>query len=294
MAKKKAVRKPKPKEQKRCFVVTPIGADGSSTRRAADGLLDVVIKPVLEGLNYKVFVAHKIAAPGDITKQVIAHLLEDEMVIANLTDLNPNVMYELAVRHATRKPVVSLAENGTKLPFDVAQERTIFFDNDIHGVQDVTDRLRTAVEQAELDDAPDNPIYRAAESLIIQQSPDASDEDKYIASRLDEIETTLRALTVGGRDASLLRAASMVRYYVELRGQRPSIIEKCIDELVTTHQAFVVSHRRGEAFLEITSHMPNCEEEILEVVSEYTKRGVSVKVGRGEDPNAPWSFRSFA
>jgi len=91
--------------RKKAFCVTPIGQEGSDTRRATDGLLEAALRPICEELSIDLEVAHEIAAPGSITGQIIGRLLGADLVLVNLTELNPNVMYELAVRHCVGLPV---------------------------------------------------------------------------------------------------------------------------------------------------------------------------------------------
>ncbi|EOA7923596.1 hypothetical protein [Klebsiella quasipneumoniae] len=176
---------------KKCFIVTPIGSSDSLTRRKAQGILDSVIKPILSTMDFEVSVAHEISSPGSITKQVIEHLLKSELVIVNLTELNPNVMYELAVRHAVRLPVVAIAEEGTILPFDISDERTIFYKNDMLGANEIKPLLIKAIESSMSESEPDNPIYRVAQALIIQESKNATTVEKYLINRLDDIEKRL-------------------------------------------------------------------------------------------------------
>jgi hypothetical protein len=71
----------------------------------------------------------KLGEPGIITSQVIKRITEDDLVIADLTELNPNVFYELAIRHMIGKPLVQIMEKGHRLPFDVAAARTVFIDH---------------------------------------------------------------------------------------------------------------------------------------------------------------------
>jgi hypothetical protein len=184
---KKAAESDKPRT---CFVITPIGDDSSPTRRAIDGLVDAAIEPTLKDLGFRVEVAHRLSKAGSITNQVIELLLSADLVIANLTDLNPNVMYELAVRHAARKPVVILADHATDLPFDVADERTIFYTNDMAGVPELARKLRVMAAVAVEDEQPDNPIYRGAQALVMREVA-VTDSDRFIIERLERLESLL-------------------------------------------------------------------------------------------------------
>lgn len=187
---------------KKCFIVTPIGGADSPTRRAADGLISSVLKPLMAELGFEVFVAHEISLTGSISRQVVEHILEDDLVIANLSELNANVMYELAVRHCTGKPVVAIAVAGTRLPFDIADERTVFYTDDMRGVVELTPALRKAVEASLTKTEGDNPVLRVRHNRALLDSLDQGDAKTILIERLDDIEELLRDIRAGSRRAS--------------------------------------------------------------------------------------------
>lgn len=118
-----------PNEQpKTCFVISPIGEDGSDIRRRSDDLLELAIQPALERFNFTVVRADRIARPSLITNDVIQLVQESELCIADLTDRNPNVFYEVGRRHETGRPIVQIIQKDQDMPFDLAGIRTIKYD----------------------------------------------------------------------------------------------------------------------------------------------------------------------
>ncbi|PHG61482.1 hypothetical protein [Bacillus wiedmannii] len=188
-----------PNKDKTCFIITPIGDDQSDIRRAADGVIDAVIIPELTKIGFSeenIKVAHRMANPGSINQQVIEHILESDLAIANLTTLNPNVMYELAIRHAVRKPVIQLIQKGTKkLPFDIIEERTIFYENDMSGVIELSNGLSAMLPFALEDKEPDNPIYRVAKQKAIMQKITTNEAPmEYIIEQMNSIQNQMSKL----------------------------------------------------------------------------------------------------
>lgn len=147
-----------------CFYVTPIGEDGSDERKHTDLFLGSLIEPALEQFGLKVIRADMIDKPGTITRQIIEYLLRSRLVIADLSFHNPNVFYELALRHAVRLPVVQLVRLADRIPFDLNQIRTIRIDTSgLHEFVPKIDTYRSEIAsqvRRALDDpdAVDNPI----------------------------------------------------------------------------------------------------------------------------------------
>ena len=161
---------------KSCFFITPIGEDNSLTRRETDGIFVASVLPALEKCGIKeknVNVSHKICASGRIDKQIMMHLFGDDLVIANLTEQNPNVMYELAIRHFTGKPVILIARKGTPYPFDVHNERTISFVNDIMGSKDLIIEIEKEIRALDNYKA-DNIIYESVKEDKIKEAISAT------------------------------------------------------------------------------------------------------------------------
>lgn len=111
-----------------CFYITPIGEDGSEVRKHSDMMLECVISPVLEEYNLKAVRADKIDKPGMITNQILDYITKSKMVIADLSFHNPNVFYELAVRHMKGLPTIHICRSADKIPFDISGFRTITLD----------------------------------------------------------------------------------------------------------------------------------------------------------------------
>src|SRR5271169_4577757 len=122
--------------KKTCFVIGPIGASGSPEREHADTFLRYIVEPcdALGKFDYgKPVRADQMGLPGQITTQIIEHLINYDLVSRLLLENNHKVVYERSLRHAVGKAVVQTG--GIPLPYDIHASRTVPFSFDVREVE---------------------------------------------------------------------------------------------------------------------------------------------------------------
>lgn len=195
-----------------CFVISPIGAVGSPERINADHFLrHLVLKcPAINKYSYDVKRSDHISEPGRITTQIINMVAMADLVIADLTGLNPNVFYELALRHASRKPLIICVMNGTTLPFDLRDFRTIHYSFHVEEAEQAIGQLDAQIDTVNAPNyrAPD-PIGEAIQTLALTSSQDPTEKVlgqllqtmRQMASRLEKLEMVEQSINALGRAA---------------------------------------------------------------------------------------------
>lgn len=180
-----------------CFVISPIGEEGSEIRERSDKLFEYVISPALEEYSYEPIRADHIDSPGIITSQIVEHVVESPIIIADLTGKNANVFYELAIRHAYQKPVIQLIDSDENIPFDVAATRTIQIDiSDIESVDSAKSEIQDQIETIEQEGTRiENPISVAVDLKHLRESGDPEDRKMAeVLESINELHTNMRSL----------------------------------------------------------------------------------------------------
>lgn len=180
-------------ENKICFVIAPIGEVNSDTRRRSDQILRHVISPAAKECGYDAIRADHIAEPGLITSQVIQHVVTDPLVIADLSERNANVYYELALRHALKKPLVQIINKGETLPFDIAGTRTITVDHrDLDSVETAKNEIINQIRSLEASSSEiDTPISVSLDLRLLRQSENP--EQRSLADIIGSVAELQRA-----------------------------------------------------------------------------------------------------
>jgi hypothetical protein len=185
------------------FFITPLGEEGSEQRIRADGVLKLLGKAVSRlaesGLEVEILRADQISESGRITNQIILAIDKAPVVIADLTGLNPNVMYELAIADALVRPAIIITADLGTLPFDRAGERAIPLSSfHFEATDEFVETLVSSLEKALRDDfVIDNPFVSAGLTASLNMAARSGDPEaatlQQMQRQLDQVVQMLQS-----------------------------------------------------------------------------------------------------
>lgn len=244
------------KKKKRCFVIGPIGEEGTPERIAADWVLEEVVRRALEPapFGYEVMRADDYSQPGQITFQIIRYINEADLIVADFTDNNANAFYELAIAHTIPKPVVHLVPKGQKPPFDVKDYRSVYF-----GTVSTTDYTNARRQLQKQVTAIESPGYEASNPIIdavglIEFEKSADPKDKLLAETAEKAETSLSMARQVSDRLNALEQASRPVLGVHTLPQIPPPIGFDIDQLEEIEERRQRINRRLDVLAGKDSH----------------------------------------
>ncbi len=149
-------------ERGRIFVAMPLNANHSNA-------LWELIQHTCSIHQFSIHRGNTSHRPSSITAAIIDEIERAEIVIADLTARNPNVLYELGLAHMLCDALILVAQQGEKLPFDLQDFRCIFFDlTQNQGHIEFSTALGNTLESIRANAPPiviDDPIRRTREII---------------------------------------------------------------------------------------------------------------------------------
>ncbi len=100
------------------------------------------IRGCIEKLNLRCKRADELEHDNVIMKEVIDHIKRARIIIAEVSDHNPNVFYEVGWAHALKRETILIAREGTELPFDIRHINTIFY----RRIKDLENKLSSRIK----------------------------------------------------------------------------------------------------------------------------------------------------
>lgn len=122
----KSLRMSPPK--KKCFVIMPFSSTKHCTEDQWSDIFENMIRPAVEVSGFDYECSRSSISIGNIIRDILDNLNKADIVIADMTDRNPNVFYELGVRHALKNATILITQDIEDVPFDLRQYATIKYE----------------------------------------------------------------------------------------------------------------------------------------------------------------------
>ena len=135
-----------------------------------DEIYKDLIKPPIIELGIECIRCDEISKAGMIHKDMFNNIYNADIAVVDISILNPNVFYELGMRHSLKKSItVLLKRKHTQIPFNITGMRLIEYDEtNVDSIEQAKLEIRKFVENGMHERQIDSPVFDAIEDLVVQ------------------------------------------------------------------------------------------------------------------------------
>lgn len=241
------------REREKCFVIMPISDQGDYPKGHFEKVYRQIFVPAIEDAGYEAFRVDEDNMCTQIVEKIFKAIQDCPMALCDLSNRNPNVLYELGIRQAYDKPVVLVQDEKTERIFDVSGINTIAYRSSrlYEEVLEAREKITNAIKSTR--DGGQTSIIKV---LKAQAASTASEE----ISKEDKIEILLSGLVKDVNDLKNQNRHSMREpiYY---------------DDLGDSRKIYVKEDKDSEAavcFITLKSDITN--DDIKDAVSRVARR----------------------
>lgn len=193
-----------PGHEKTCFFIIPFGRRNVGRRVVDfDRLYHDVFVPAIQSLGYRCLRSDQVLdSGGRLHQRMFEQIFNADLVLADLTTLNANVLYELGVRHALAQGVtLMIRQEQDHLPFDVGHFEVFGYSVDEHGLvaRESLQRLKNRIRAAQRFSAVnprynDSPVLKDLQLEILHPPSDTQPACSYRYGLYRSDSHTLRVI----------------------------------------------------------------------------------------------------
>lgn len=124
-----------------CFVLMPLN------NQKLQEIYEDQVKPTVEGaeLKLKCIRADNLYGTRPIIEDIWKSINEAKIIIADVTERNPNVFYEIGIAHTVGKNVIIISQDMDDVPFDLRHLRCIIYETTPRGAKNLVEQLKSTI-----------------------------------------------------------------------------------------------------------------------------------------------------
>jgi O-acetyl-ADP-ribose deacetylase (regulator of RNase III) len=187
---------------KKCFVIMPFGKrkDIDGTEVDFDHVYRELIEKAVEGLGVDCERCDEIIDAGSIHKKMFRGIFDADVAVVDITSLNPNVFYELGIRHALHPHVTLVIRKNSNLPppfninginilgYDITDENRIEA-----GRKNIRDHIRNGLDKQ----STDSIVHDALDDLKVERKSKSINKTKFYSYEIREVPGKLIGIVTG-------------------------------------------------------------------------------------------------